>query len=86
MNNLDAIVPVEELNDSNGEWNLGPDTLMPSESFYSTKLDVPVMLKSKDIDKNIIFNINPYIIVLILYNEEHFTFPKNYIYFPIQAI
>ena len=51
MNNLDAITPVEELNVSNGEWDLGPDTLMPAESFYSSRLDVPVILKSKDVDK-----------------------------------
>lgn len=52
MNNLDEITPVDDLPDeTNGEWNQGPDNLMPADSYFSKKLDQPVLLRSKDIDK-----------------------------------
>jgi long-chain-fatty-acid--CoA ligase ACSBG len=48
--NLDEISRVAHTNAY--EWNSGPDELMPSDSFYSSKLNISVKLRSKETDKN----------------------------------
>ena len=47
MSGIDEITRVDSLAD----WNSGPDTLQPSDSYFSCKLDQPVLLRSKDVDK-----------------------------------
>ena len=54
---LDKITKMQTLLEAS-EWNLGPDELMPANSYYSCELATPVLLKSKEnrgFDANILF-------------------------------
>jgi hypothetical protein len=44
---MDTIV---ESNKKSNEWESGPDELMLANSFYSNKLNIPVKLRSNEID------------------------------------
>ena len=46
---LDKITKMQTLLEAS-EWNLGPDELMPANSYYSCELATPVLLKSKEND------------------------------------
>ena len=48
MNNIDEI---KRLAYEPFAWKSGPDELIPADSFYSQKLDIPVKLRSKEIDQ-----------------------------------